>query len=386
MLSDPEPRGCAVSVRLYGRAIGNGSLRVVTSGFKEALEAAGLLEGFVALDSSSGSDEDEPEPGALAKHAVFTGPLNQIHLMSRGARHEQHWVQVTPNSTYLPQNLLGEVLKLPRPRIISASAWGTEVILETLEAMGCDTTQSHDGDRFIVTTPSGVQAWVLTAHHGVSGFAPVMAGIECARADYENGKFRVLHFSTTEGQRKGTVELIEAWRIVFGINEGPGELLLVLDHPAKAALMTRIVAPPIVAVPRSVRFAPRANLDNEQMAQLLCHVHLVAAPSRGEGFGLLPLQARACGVPTLVTRTTGHTAGHCQGPGVVVARNGQLEPIDDGPGALAPSVSAGDLAEALTDAVAHWRYLSDRALAASEQVREEWSWGRQLAPLIGALK
>lgn len=375
-----------MSVRLYGRALGNGSLRVVTSGFKEALEAAGLLEGFVALDKSSGSDEDDPEPGALAKHAVFTGQLNQIHLMSRGARHERHWVQVTPNSTYLPHSILGEILKLRGPRIVSASAWGTEVILENLEAMGCVSTLAHEGDRFIVTTPTGTQLHVMTVHHGVSGFEPVLPEIERARKDYAAGKFRVLHFSTTEGERKGTLELIEAWRMAFGVDNGSAELLLVLDHLAKAALMGRICAAPIVAVPHSVRFAPRANLDSAQMAHLLCHAHLVAAPSRGEGFGLLPLQARACGVPTLVTLATGHTAGHCRGPGVALVANGPLAAIDDGPGALAPTVRPEDIADALTDAYANWLHLSESALAASGQVRDEWSWQRQLAPLIGALK
>lgn len=373
-----------MSVRLYGRAVGHGSLRVVTSGFAEALRASGLLAGFVALDKSSGSDEDDPEEGALAKHAVFTGALNQIHLMSRGARHEQHWVQVTPNSTYIPHNVLGEIFKLTRPRIISASAWGTEIILQTVEAMGCDTAMSTVGSGFIISTPTGKQVRLVTAHHGVSGFEPIAAEIERTRNDYMGGKFRVLHLSTTEGQRKGTLELIDAWEQAFGDASG-NELLLVLDHPAKAALMERLVQERSKPMPRSVRFLPRANLDSAQMSHLLCHSHILAAPSRGEGFGLLPLQARACGVPVLVTQATGHTAGHCRGPGVVVVAHGTLAPIDDGPGALAPSVSPDSIAEALVDARGSWHRLSELAAAAAPVVQREWSWVEQLAPLTRAL-
>lgn len=379
-------------VRLYGRALGHGSLRVVTSGFDEALRSAGLLEGFVALDKSSGSDEEDPEEGARAKHAVFTGQLNQIHLMSRGARHEQHWVQVTPNSTYLPHNVLGEILKLPKPRIISASIWGTGVILDNLAAMGCDHTRvtSDYGLDHIVSTPTGTQVYVTTARHGVSGFELSRADIGRTRDDYP-GKFRVIHFSTTEGERKGTLELLDAW---CRLRHPPGhELLLVLDHASKGALMQRLATSSALMqrvseclTEASVRFLPRGNLDNMQMSRLLCHMHLVAAPSRGEGFGLIPLQARACGVPTLVTRTTGHTAGHCQGPGVTVVRNGQLAPIDDGPEALAPTVDPGDIAEALDDARKNWSHLSNMAAAGAEQVRRDWSWNKQLEPLMRALR
>ncbi len=361
-----------MSVRLYGRAVGNGSLSVVTAGFREVLSEANLLDGFVALDKSGGSEEEYAPAGALARDGVFTGNLNLIGAMRTGARHERHWVQVTPNSTHIPPKLLGAVTQLPGARILSASAWGSEVIAENLSAMGI--TEEH--------VP------IVTVGHGVSGFAQVTEELERTRADFDDGKFRVVHFSTTDGERKGTLELLQAWGDLLRRDSIPeqSELLLVLDHHARAALMQRVAYDDVV-FPTSVRILPRADMDAATMSRFLCQQHLVCTPSRGEGFGLLVLQARACGVPVATTRTTGHSAGHCHGPGVVpIRQDSALCSIDDGPDALAPRVDPHEIAEAIMIAHLGWKGLSHMSEAFSEAVIRDWSWQAQLAPLVEALQ
>lgn len=378
-----------MSVRLYGRAVGNGSLSVVTVGFREVLEGAGLLEGFVALDKSGGSEEEASPPGALARDGVFTGNLNLINTMRMGAKHERHWVQVTPNSTHIPPKLLGAVLQLPDVRILSASAWGTTMIGGVLGEMGL--RYIEDGNvwcTYLMAGTNETTVQVHTVHHGVSGFAPVPVELERTRLDYELGQFRVVHFSTTDGERKGTLELLQAWYLLRKESRIPdkSELLLVLDHHARAALMQRLAYDDI-EMPTGVRILPRADMGSAAMSKFLCQQHLVCTPSRGEGWGLLPLQARACGVPVATTVTTGHSAGHCHGPGVIrIDQDPALFSIDDGPDALAPKVEPREIGAALATAYSAWNGLSQMSEAFSEVVAKKWSWQAQLAPLVEQLK
>lgn len=375
-----------MTVRLYGRDVGNGSLAVVTRGFRDALQSAGLLEGLVALDRQGGSEEDESPPGALARDAVFTANLNGVRLMTRGARHERHWVQVTPNSTFVPKEQLGAILKLPSPRILSCSLWGTGVIMDTLIEMGAVLAKLHKDGTGDVLFDNHFRVPIVTVRHGVSGFAPALEDIEATRADYRREQFRVVHFSTTEGERKGTFELVRAWTLARPQLPQYAQLYLVLDYHARAALQQRLVFEEM-ELPPGVVLAARADLDAARMAKFLCHMHLVACPSRGEGFGLGPLESRACGVPVIATATTGHGAGHVRGGGVLtIDQFPDLVPIDDGPAAMAPAVRPEDIASTLRAAYADWMGMSLRAVAEVPAVIEEWSWEQQLAPLLEQLQ
>lgn len=381
-----------MSARLYGRTVGNGSLAVVTGGFKRALEAAGVLEGTVSLDRSGGSDEEDGPPGALARDGVFTGNLSHLPLMQRNARHERHWVQVTPNSTHVPPKLLDAVTRLPNVRIMSASAWGANVICHALQEMfpGLISLDGH-GDGLATIERDGVPPVnipILTMGHGVHGFAPHQEELQKTRADYRAGKFRVVHFSTSDGERKGTLELIRGWEIARAWRSVPtdAELLLVLDHHARQALHQRLLDHEVV-IPQSVRVLPRADMGPGEMSRFLCQQHLLAAPSRGEGFGLTVLEARASGVPSIATLTTGHSAGHCRGGGVIrIFQHDTLHPIDDGPEALAPGVHPDEIAVALKTAYVAWYGMSHMSEALSEGVRRDWSWESQLAPLVEELR
>ncbi len=232
----------------------------------------------------------------------------------------------------------------------------------------------------------GATVYVNTVHHGVSGFAPVTEELERTRADYREGKFRVVHFSTTDGERKGTLELIQAWSTLPNKFPEQSELLLVLDHHARAALLQRMAYDDIL-MPRGARIVARGDMPPETMSRFLCQQHVVCTPSRGEGWGLLPVQARACGVPVVTTITTGHSAGHCHGPGVISIHQGPaLYAIDDGPDALAPALEPDAVAESLEIAYDAWEGLSKMSEAFSESVAKKWSWQAQLAPLVEQLR
>jgi glycosyltransferase involved in cell wall biosynthesis len=348
------------------------------------LERAQLLEGFVALDRSGGSEEEEAPPGAQARDGVFTGNLNLVGTMQRGAKHERHWVTVTPNSTFVPKELLGEILKLPEPRILSCSAWGTTMIAEALCEMGLRYVE--DGEVWCTYVSEGVVVQVHTVRHGVSGFAPVPKEIEKTREAFSAGEFRVAHFSTTSGERKGTVDLIEAWMLLGDSLPPRAELFLILDPLARAALVERFMDRGI-QLPTNISLLPRGDMLPKVMASLLGHMHVIACPSRAEGFGLTPLEARASGVPCIATITTGHSAGHVRGGGVIgIDQLPELVPIDDGPAALAQAVRPEDIASALRAAHADWIGMSQRAVSEAPAVIEEWSWDAQLAQLVEHLR
>lgn len=376
-----------MSARLYGRDVGNGSLATLTRGFRSALEEAGLFEGLYALDKSGGSEEDLPPPGALAHHAIFVGNLTALGVMRTGTRHSTHIVQVTPNSNYVPLGLLSQVLELPHPVILSCSDWGTRVIATALtKGLGYEPIAYQTGDAPGYMRGSRAVT-VLTARHGVSGdFAPSLESIEQARIDYGQ-HFRVVHFSTTDGERKGTLELVQAWALARGQLPPHATLQLVLDHHASTAFQSRLLFEAEMELPAGVMLVPRADLTPANMSAFLGQMHVLAAPSRGEGFGLLPPQARACGVPVMATTTTGHSAGHIAGPGVLtIPQPVDPKPIDDGPDALAQPVLPEDIARVLVTAYDQWLTLSEQALAASPAVALEWSWSRQLKPLIDFIR
>lgn len=346
---------------------------MVTSGFREVLQQEGILEGEVSLDRTGGSEEESAPPGAVARDGVFTGNLSHTPLMTVGARHERHWVQVTPNSMQIPKRLLEGVLRLPNARILSASPWGSRVIGLNLEEMGVQ---------------SGEQPPILTVRHGVSGFSPSLDVLEKTLADYLVGEFRVVHFSTSDGQRKGTFELVQAWSILRRESCLPerATLSLVLDFHARAALVGRCVDAGVSF--DGIMTLPRGDMDASCMSQFLCQHHLVCCPSRGEGFGLLPLQARACAVPVATTATTGHSAGHCEHAGgvIVIPQPSSFDPIDDGPGALAQPVLPDDIAAAIYTSYTTWLERRRIAMDQSVGIRDTWSWRNQLRPLVEQLR
>lgn len=100
------------------------------------------------------------------------------------------------------------------------------------------------------------------------------------------------------GYRKGSDLVIEAFRKVFNgrTPDGPAPRLFV--HSAKAS-----------EFPMDERIhLITGKLTDEEERALYAMAHVYVQPSRGEGFGLRPLQAMAQGCPTIATNAHGHAA------------------------------------------------------------------------------
>lgn len=113
-----------------------------------------------------------------------------------------------------------------------------------------------------------------------------------------------------------------------------------------------------------------ARVDDE--VALYARAHIFLAPSRGEGWGLMPLQAMAQGIPTVLTDAHGHAefAAYATGPvpGVKEQSTGMLEagswwapPLDD-------------LIDTLADHVDRYDYWRQSAQDMAAAVCEEFRW------------
>ncbi len=351
-------------IRLYGHK--SGSFGTVTNGLREGFEANGVLSGFL---SGAGLGFD-PEVGeAKTPVAVIAGDPNRVMFTHTQGEHKKRWLMLAPNSEGIPPHfvdMLGDNFlsfqdgkKVPFvDGFLAPSAWAQKVL-----------------QRVYPSRP------VVLCPHGVSKHFKVHEQVRNnVRAAFEkDGDFRVLHMTSTlfqKHERKGTKELFLAWKeFVKSYSNATLDLLV---NPYRVQDYVDFCKKH--DIPR-VRVASGMGFTEAQLASGVSGYHLVAQPSRGEGFGLFPLEGRAAGVPALGTACTGH-GEHMHGPGVVVVRHGDLAESDDYWGAKAPSVSPDDILAALMRAREHWLALDWEARTYAESIQDTWSWKNQTEQAI----
>jgi glycosyltransferase involved in cell wall biosynthesis len=313
-------------IRLYGASVGHGSLATVAAGMREGLEACGQFAGFVPVDSY---DDEEVYPGADADVGLFCGPMQAVSYMTAIGWHRERWALLPANSTWLPPDLV-QLMEEHVTGFVAPSKWAMGILQQ------------------YTTKP------VCLYRHGVSSQVGRVPPLHPAG-------FSVLHMSSSAGERKGTRQIVEAWaQVESQLGPEPWLTLVMSQSDARSLLGAFSVL-------------PRMNVGPVAMARFIAHFHLVVQPSRGEGFGMLPLEALACGVPVVATDCTGHSE-YLPRPGAVIVPTGDLEAIDDGPGAMAPSLRTDDVANAIVYAYKNWRAQMSDAQGAAEQLREAWSW------------
>ena len=168
------------------------------------------------------------------------------------------------------------------------------------------------------------------------------------------------------GHRKGSELVIEAFKKVFDsrIPDGPAPRLFV--HSAKSS-----------EFPKDERIhLITGKLTDEEEVALYSMAHCYVQPSRGEGFGMRPLQAIAQGCPTIATNAHGHAAygEYITYPLGWTLQETPPQAFHHGPAGSWWEPNFDELCEAMEDVYLHYDAAVTKARAASQVVAQEFTW------------
>jgi glycosyltransferase involved in cell wall biosynthesis len=222
---------------------------------------------------------------------------------------------------------------------------------------------------------SGFKLPISIVHHGIDQAF-------CDPRHTPDG-FRFLHLASGDAHtlaRKGTVETVEAF---LGLKDrGHSRLAVVAPLTALVQLQALVGRDASDLSARGVDLVNRLEFEPSKMASVYRATSCVVQPSRVEGFGMVPLEARACGVPVIATCRTGHRE-HVPGEskdGVVVVD--QDEDLIQGPMDLGSPLDVEKLRTAMSLVLSNWDEQRLLAVSACDEVRSRWSWHEVVKPFI----
>ena len=117
---------------------------------------------------------------------------------------------------------------------------------------------------------------------------------------------------------------------------------------------------------------------------LYAEAHCYLGPSRGEGFGLQPLQAIAQGIPTILTNAHGHASfAHLGWPiGWTPSEAGYFS---YGPAGQWWEPDLDEMVDAMRWIYDHYDAACEKAHASADVVSREWTWDHTAAQFIDAI-
>lgn len=181
-----------------------------------------------------------------------------------------------------------------------------------------------------------------------------------------NQRFRI-HGAGSLWKRKGLDILVEACR------------LLRFDHELHIKLAPHARDNPPLGTMPEVKFH-RYWMSQDDQLTFFNQADLWVCPSRGEGFGLIPLQAIACAKPTIITATSGQAQFAHHALDVLPHWKSQ----SGGPGMWDESDPRA-LAEMITY---HFHHIAEAKLTATKKRQaavSEFSWDKAAEKLVAAL-
>ena len=340
-------------IHLYGNFELPGSFREVSEGMEMAVRATGRLSNKTAHDRAEvGGFRTRVEEGSVALICGWPMALRTVCMVPQ---HRSRWLLLAPNSFGIPEDLkkflLAEHLEGRRlTGFLAPSLWACDV----LRGLGLP----------VVHAPHGVEPSIMR---------PAPRDLTHAQdALFDRGHFNVAHVTSSNKRRKGTLELLEAWR-TFALEE-PGAKLVLYGNVSFLADYQRMIRR---SGARNVTLVANTNNPKSTIVGLYHSAHLIAQPSLAEGFGLVPLESLACGTPVLATACSGH-ADYLDGetPGAVVVPHGPIHLSDDFGGSLAYSVSSASVLDSLREARENWKTLREQSRDNALVIARDWSWTR----------
>lgn len=224
---------------------------------------------------------------------------------------------------------------------------------------------------------SGVrEAIVRVIPHGVWFAGPT--------TNAKHGARKLLHVAGAASfpDRKSTAKLLRAFAEVSKVRD-LGELHVVWSKPdAIDQIAEELGCDRIVALT-----PPARGYNPERFAAKLARYDAVVNPSRSEGFGIIPLEARCLGIPAIITAGSGHGQHHVPGIDVTV-ESARTAPIHVQGNAIgsAPTVSTEAIARALRDYLSARNEIGARTRAWAAEHAGAWHWLNVLSPFIRYLR
>lgn len=219
----------------------------------------------------------------------------------------------------------------------------------------------HEIDTMIVPSQQNVE--LFSRYHDNVHYMPL--GVDPEIWHYVPPTVPSTHFNFLiggRGTRKGVDLAFRAFREVFrGVRSGPEPRLIMKSLKGHgeyyAANVEHITG----------KLDPIAERD------LYASAHCYLQPSRGEGFGLQPLQAIAVGRPTILTDAHGHASFAHLGLGIsAAAKPAEYFIYGDAGDWWEPSYD--ELCEQMWDVYKNWGAHADRAKKSAAIVADNWTW------------
>jgi alpha-maltose-1-phosphate synthase len=239
---------------------------------------------------------------ALSRYALRPGlaakARGQRFILDVGSSHISNQVRLMAAEA----EALGIAVEMPHPR-------GVDRELEEYEAADLITLPSQYAiDSFVAEGVPRAKLAKITYGVDLTRFAPVSVA--------DDGVFRVIYVGALS-MRKGIHYLLQA----FAQAAIPGsELVLIGSHTGETATLLKDSA--------HLNLVVTGHLPQSELARWLSRATVFAFPSLDDGYGLVQLQAMACGCPVIATTNSG--GRDC----ITSGRNGFIVPAADA-GALA---------------------------------------------------
>lgn len=232
----------------------------------------------------------------------------------------------------------------------------------------------HNFDTVIVPSPQNLE--LFSEYHPNVKYVPL--GVDPTRwhpieREMPTTEFRFLIGGA--GKRKGTDLAVAAFKKLWprGTNFGDKPIpTLTLKNPRGEPLYGERIS--MVA----------GKMSDDEESDLYASAHCYLQPSRGEGFGLQPLQAIAQGCPTILTNAHGHASFAQHGIGIT-AKPAKADYFIYGDAGEWWEPSFDELCEAMLDVYERYDFHRKMALIAGHEASETFTWRNTALGLIDAL-
>lgn len=340
---------------VYGPHTGHSSIEVVTRGVEQAAEHHGVLGGVRTLETQADFLDSEPG-GWFGTHAALNCDAYTMAPIMEQGHHRRRFQYIFPNSTWVPQSFYIVCMNSSVDCVLTCSDWAVSMLKgaapEIFSVRIRKLRLGVDSERF--------RRWDVDQDGVVR--------------DPRNERYVVSHFAGSALERKGTLELLEA----FCRWDNPDAVLALVVHPMEYTRVREARDEKPERFRETIGIWTRVNGSPEVMRTLYWCSDLVVQPSRAESYGFIPIEARCCGVPVAITTETGHRE-YCFEPtfydnGMVAIPTRVDAEVAYDPGGHAPDVHPDDIAHALDLSYENREMLKQEAEDTADEVRRQHDW------------